>query len=226
MTDPKTALRAVVFANGVMEDWPEDLQISPDKDLIICADGGLKHCLAWGLTPNALIGDMDSAAPDDVARVQDQGAEVLVHPARKDATDLELALDLANDLALERGMDEIIILGALGRRWDMSLANVMLLVRMAEKGTRVSILEGAQRIFCFKGPGSLTITGRPGETVSLIPLTSQAMGVTLHGLEYPLTQAILPLGTSLGVSNVLIGDEGRVELESGCLLVLVGGVEK
>lgn len=210
-------MRAIVFANGELAAWPDRLEINPDQDLIICADGGLTHCLAYGYSPAVVVGDLDSADPEQLNCLAGQGGEIIRHPARKDETDLELALALAK----ERGAEEIIVLGALGRRLDMTLANITLLADPARQGLKVSLLDRNRQAFCLTGPGRMFLTGRPGATVSLIPLSARVTGVTLFDLEYPLNEAVLTIGSSRGVSNVLIGDEAAVEIASGRVIIIV-----
>ena len=147
----------------------------------------------------------------------EQGGEIIRHPARKDETDLELALALAK----ERGVEEIVVLGALGRRLDMTLANITLLADPAWQGLKVSLLDRSRQAYCLTGPGRTPLTGRPGGTVSLIPLSARVTGVTLIGLEYPLNDAVLTIGSSRGVSNVLIGDKAAVRIESGRVIIIV-----
>lgn len=210
-------MRAIIFANGEFAAWPDRLEIRPDRDLIICADGGLTHCLAHGFSPAMVVGDLDSADPDQLADLAEQGGEIIRHPARKDETDLELALALAK----ERGVEEVIVLGALGRRLDMTLANITLLADPAWQGLKVSLLDRSRQAYCLTGPGRTPLTGRPGGTVSLIPLSARVTGVTLIGLEYPLNDAVLTIGSSRGVSNVLIGDKAAVRIESGRVIIIV-----
>ena len=210
-------MRAVIFANGVMERWPVGLVISPAHDLIIAADGGLRHCRKWGFLPCVVVGDMDSVDPADLVALDGVQTEIIRHPARKDETDLELALELAVD----RGADDIVVLAALGARWDMTLANVLLLGASFLQKISVRILEASQELVCLQGGRQIVLCGQPGDILSLLPLTGDAVGVTLRGLDYPLENALLPLGTSQGVSNVFTGKTAQVELQQGLLLITV-----
>ena len=206
-------MRAIIIANGLLTN-PEQARMIPNRDdLIIAADGGCLHCLTLGLTPQVIVGDMDSIPADTLKSFEMTGTEIVRHEARKDQTDLELALQLA----LDRGARQVVVLAALGLRWDMTLANVMLL-GADMKGIDMRLIDGPQEITVIRGGGSLNIHGRPGDTMSLIPIGSEARGVYLEGFEYPLIDATLSLGSTWGISNVLAGELGTIRLEHGLLL--------
>jgi thiamine pyrophosphokinase len=181
-------------------------------DRVICADGGAQHALALGLAPDVVIGDLDSLDDDLQARLEGEGCQVLVHPTRKDETDLELALRYA----IDRGVEEILILGALGGRIDQTLANVLLLALPELEGIKTRIVAGDQEMFLIRGQA--LIEGQVGDTVSLLPIAGDVTGITTKGLEYPLQHGALKFRSTLGVSNVLMAPVARVQVERGLLL--------
>lgn len=207
-------MRAIVFANGQRPSGPLPPWVFTPGALILAADGGAAHCLAHGLAPDVVVGDFDSLPPAELASLAAAGTEVLRHPRRKDFTDLDLALQLA----VERGAEEVLVLGAFGQRWDMTLANVLLGVAPHLAAARCGFVDGSQVLWPLRGPATLTITGRPGDTVSLIALCGDADGLTTAGLEWPLAGQTLVLGSTRGVSNVLVGDLATITLERGLLV--------
>ena len=210
-------MRAIIFANGLMQGWPEKFDLFPDADVIIAADGGLKHCTNKGVAPHLVIGDMDSADPDELVDLEMKGVEVKRFPARKDETDLWLAVRAA----LERKVDEIIILGALGGRWDMTFSNVLLLASPELKQIETRILEGRQELFVLHGGQAARLFGSKGDLLSLMPLTAVVSGLSLTGFEYPLDNETLDLGTTRGISNVFLDAVCSIEFSRGKLLVTV-----
>ncbi len=210
-------MRAVIFANGTLETWPAGFKFSPAADLIIAADGGTHNCLAWKVTPHVVVGDMDSIEPDTLVDLGSRGVEIKPYPPRKDETDLELALKEA----LYRKATEVVILGALGKRWDMSLSNVMLLAAPFLKGIQTRILDDRQEITCLRGCQKAEFKGRPGDVLSLSSLQAPAGGITLNGLEYPLKNATLPVGSTRGISNVFADNTAEVEIKTGYLIVCI-----
>jgi thiamine pyrophosphokinase len=204
-------LRTVIFANGSLNP---PVKLSPG-DFIIAADGGGRHCLALGLVPAVVIGDLDSLTQADLAALKAQGAKIVQFPVRKDFTDLELALSHARSL----GADEILILGALGARWDQTLANVLLPAAFPDLNIR--LVDGNQEFFYIRAGETLTVSGRLGDTLSLLPLGGDAQGITTEKLEYPLHSERLQLGSTRGISNVLLEEEAQISLRTGFLLCVV-----
>lgn len=204
-------MRAVIFANGTIGNSDSVLS---GKDLIIAADGGTHHCLSLSITPDVVIGDLDSLSADDIKGLQIASVEIIRYPAKKDQTDLELALKLA----IDRGADEIVVFGAMGGRWDMSIANILLLAEQNLSGATIRIIDGRHEIMLLQAGKEITFHGKKGDILSLIPLGRDALGITLSGLEYPLKNDVLRFGSSRGISNVLIRNSATVFLKQGLLL--------
>ncbi len=207
----------LIFANGTLEHSPELSGLLRQAEFLIAADGGAGHCVKLGITPDILLGDLDSIDSKILQVYQQQGVPILRHPPQKDATDLELALDLATD----KGARTIWLAGALGGRWDMSLANIMLAASEKYKNLELYLL-GENCSMRILHPGKIhTINGIPDQKVSILPLKSDAHGVTLSGFEYPLTNRTIHFGSSLGVSNIMKFGKGTVQHTEGILLCIL-----
>jgi thiamine pyrophosphokinase len=208
---------AVIFANGDFHSPQLHRPWLPPDAVIIAADGGGRHCRALGLEPDILIGDFDSLPSAEVEALERSGAEVIRYPPEKDSTDLELAIDLA----LARGLNDLIVVGAIGDRWDQSLANFLLLAVKTPVNGRLLYLDGLQEARLVRSGETLRIEGAPGDTVSLIPLAGDAEGLTTRGLAYLLQDERLVYGSTRGVSNVLQATRAEVSVGSGRLVCLV-----
>jgi thiamine pyrophosphokinase len=182
--------------------------------LIICCDGGVRHVQYSGMKPDVIIGDMDSIDPALLASYSTSGIKIIKHPANKDFTDTELALDYALDLKPE----VIFIWGALGGRIDHALANVFLLCRGQEKGIRTCLIDEYGEAFVLEKETSFT--NEIGKTVSLIALSSQVTGINLTGFLYPLQDGTLAMGASRGISNVIADIRAGISIRQGRLLVI------
>ena len=99
------------------------------------------------------------------------------------------------------------------------MANVGLLALPELKGLNVWILEGRQTAFLIHAEAC--ITGKPGDLVSILPICGDALGVSNDGLEWPLHDETLPLGTTRGISNVLLGEQAYIRVREGTLLCVV-----
>lgn len=209
--------RVILLANGDIQDY-ELLRrrLQPLKAAeVIAADGGSRHAPLLGLQVGMLIGDLDSLEP--VARSALAKAGARTHPVspQKDEIDLELALLYA----AEEGATHIVVLGATGGRFDMTLANVLLLTHPRLASVRVELWHGRQSAWLIRPPGG-SVEGRAGDTLSLIPLNGDALGITTYNLAYPLRDESLVFGPARGVSNTLTAPEARLELRSGVLLAV------
>lgn len=209
-------MNCVIFANG---DLSEPINLNPpwdQADLFIATDGGARHCQYLQLTPHLLIGDMDSITPELLDHLVSLGCEIHRFPGRKDKTDLELAIELA----ICRGIRNILIVGAFGGRWDMTIASIMLLANPTSADIVLSLRDGSTDFHRVQAGGELSVHGNPGDLLSLIPLTEDARGVTLEGLEYPLVDEDIQVGSTRGISNLFTGQRATITLRNGMLLVV------
>lgn len=214
---------AIVSANGRISDPSQARRRMQSGDILIAANGGVRHCLNAGVRPDFIIGDLDSLQAAEIQALEEGGSQIVRHPQRKDATDLELALRYAAELAC----DQALVLGGMGGRWDQSIANLLLAAHPDLQNMRIRFLDGPQEAYVIRSGESLQVEGQPGDVVSLIPLAQEAAGITTHGLEYALEDRSLSFATSRGISNVMTEATANVRLGSGALLcvVLHGGAE-
>ncbi len=206
--------KAVIFVNGILEN-PDALPLSfNNDDLIIAADGGLRHIKALNLQPDLILGDLDSANLDDVAAYEKQGCQVEKFPPEKDETDLELALNKAVSL----DFNCIRIVAALGGRLDQTLANIFLLTQPNLAGLDVRLIDNQQEVLVIRQ--AITLNGHQGDRVSLLPLLGPVHGIQTNGLAYPLKDETLYPDKSRGISNQFIKNQATICIRSGLLLCI------
>lgn len=181
---------------------------------LICADGGARHIHALGLTPDLIVGDMDSLDGKLQRAFTTQGSRILRYPEAKDETDSQLALEMAFMMS----PDEIRIYGALGARIDHTLANLTLLTAAADRGIEAHLLDEWCEILLVRRMA--VIVGEIGQTVSLFAFGGDAAGVTLEGFEYPLRDATISVSRPIGISNRLTAAQGTISVESGDLIAV------
>lgn len=191
-------------------------------DLVVAADSGADVALGLGLEVHVLVGDLDSISGAGRRTVEAAGAEVEVHPTAKDETDLDLALRAA----AERGAGEVVVLGGAGGRFDHLLGGVLLLGAEAHRGLTTTAVLGEAVVTVVHGNRPRTVTGAPGDLVSLLAVGGPALGVRTEGLAWALVEETLDAGSSRGVSNVLEGTSATVATTGGVLLVVQPGPER
>lgn len=208
----------VVFADGVAPG-PAALASIGVPLSCFAADGGARHPAALRWPVDVVVGDLDSIDAPLLARLEAAGTRVQRHPVDKDATDLELALELAVDAA-RAVQGRVVVLGVTGDRPDHQLANVLLACSPRWRAVRVVMWLEDTPAFVVWPERPLELRGAPGDLVTLLPIGGAAHGVCTEGLAFPLRDEELFPGTSRGVSNLLAAPLATVSLRAGTLLVL------
>lgn len=213
--------RVLVFSGGAALVPPTSLHLPAgfDAAFVVAADAGAAAALALGLAIDVLVGDLDSI-DDTVLGALDTTTTVERHATDKDATDLDLALTAA----IERGAREICVVDAAAGRLDHFLATLLLLASPRWHGVEMrAVVDGAHVVVV--PPGGRRVVPAPiGRTVSLIAVDA-ATGVSTDGMQYALTEAALPVGVTLGVSNVVTAPGASVAVTTGTVLVVVPAEE-
>lgn len=189
-------------------------QLQAMPDLIIAADAGAGVLMDAGIAFDLALGDFDSLAPPLYETLQESG-RIITYPSRKDFTDTEAALREAVD----RGADEVIILGATGSRLDHFMANLGLLVWAAEEHVTVRLLDDHNEIFLITGPAE--IPARDGWYLSFFPIGGEVPGFSCENVAYPLQDHTLSHGSTLTVSNEFKEGPARVRFAQGKVLVML-----
>ncbi len=192
---------------GVVEDLPQ-------ADLVVAADGGYDTATNLGVAVDVVVGDLDSISTTELPH------RVLVepHPRDKDATDLELALELvARD-----SPDRVVVVGGSGGRLDHELATVALLC--SPRWKRIDEIDWiSQRGRAHVVWRRRVLHGDVGATVTLLAVGGDAEGVHTRGLRWNLEGERLAAGSTRGVSNVMEAPVADIRVGSGCLLVVFPG---
>ncbi|MDE5584155.1 MAG: thiamine diphosphokinase [Ruminococcus sp.] len=197
----------VIFAGG---DFQADGFAMPPADLIICADGGLKHALEVGVKPDAVIGDFDSwkgGFPEN--------SEIIKSPPEKDDTDTMLAVRYA----IGKNCKSITLYGGLGGRFDHAFANVQTLIFAYENGCYMEIV-GDGNILNVQGTGSQTYERRGMRYFSVFSLTEELHISELSGVKYPVSDYIFSQSFPLGVSNEITAEKACVSIKNGLALII------
>lgn len=201
--------KAYIFASGPVSDYNFVSSLLDKDSYILCADGGLEHCLKCGISPDVVIGDMDSYN----GKVDDK--ILIKYPTEKDDTDTSLCIKHA----IEKGYNEIDVFGAIGGRFDHSFANVQLLLYCKERGVNCRLCD-KETVFVVHNE-MVKIPIEKGTTVSMFSLSVKSKNITLKGFKYPLERAKMSNDFPLGVSNISVSEEIEIAVEDGTLLVVI-----
>jgi thiamine pyrophosphokinase len=217
LASPATNLVVVVTGGDRPDpDHIDALDLPVEGRVVVAADSGVAHALALGLDVDVAVGDFDSLDPATLAAVEAAGTRVERHPVAKDATDLELAIDVAIGL----GAGRIVVLGGHGGRLDHFLANALVLAAPQLDAVDVEALVGDAVVSVVRPRQGFRFGGVAGQIVTILPVHGPAEGVRTEGLLYPLRGETLSVGTTRGVSNVLVAEEATVSLTGGVVLVV------
>ena len=209
-------MNAVVVLAG---DFPTGSHIDlllKKADFLVAADGGAEPLLNINVIPDLLIGDMDSISEATKKQLLGSSCEYIVFPRDKDATDAELAIDHV----IAKGAKKITLIGVEGGpRIDHQLASMLLLLSIKYKSVTLCAATSTSQIY---GITDDTIVGdcNNGDTLSILPLVSKAIGVSTTGLLWPLQNTNLHLGSSRSVSNQCTGLSFSVSVTKGSLLII------
>ena len=195
-------MKAFIYVGGEVN--VQNLTEHPKSDnLRIAADGGYNTAEKLGESIDVLVGDLDSITGEIPEKV-----ELIKVPAEKDFSDLQLAINVA----LEKGADEIVIIGGLSGRLDHTLANLALLPTLAAMRVHAHINDGFNRVRYLNSSSTL-IARSHYKYLSLIPISEKLRGVSIEGCKYPLKNATLTKREpTLTISN---------EIEGNCALISV-----
>ncbi|MEO6158844.1 MAG: thiamine diphosphokinase [Ilumatobacteraceae bacterium] len=189
---------------------------------VIAADSGLDHAVAAGLSPDVLVGDLDSISA--AGRMWAYAHDVLIqqHPVDKDATDTALALAHAVEIP---GATDLLVLAGAGDRLDHTVATLAALgnpalaifetVRAVLGETTVNVLH----------PGHVVSIHAPeGTTFSLLALHGPCSGVNVEHARWPLSGADIAATATVGVSNLTLGPPSpptHIAVGGGVLTVVI-----
>lgn len=200
----------LIFTGG---DTPSStvLEELPRPDLVVAADSGYHSAIDLGFSVDVLVGDLDSIGSTEIP----EHVVVDRHHEDKDATDLELALELA----VRDTPARVVVVAGSGGRMDHELATALLLCsqRWEDVDELDWISARARSHIIHRGR---LLHGDIGATLSLISIGGDSVGVTTSGLRWDLNGETLHDGATRGVSNVMRLPVAEVQVSIGCLLAI------
>lgn len=203
----------IITGGNISKEFLQKHLEKSEYSKIIAADRGLEVLNKININPDYIIGDFDSVNKNILE--QYKNIPITYLKPEKDFTDTHMALKYA----MVQGATKITILGAIGTRFDHSIANVHILKEALENNVEAEIIDENNKIKLINKETKIK-KENDYKYVSLISLTTNVCGVTLEGFKYSLENAILNIGESIGVSNEQIGNESTIKLKEGILILI------
>ena len=203
-------MRCYIYVGGAID--AANITQRPDKeDLVIAADSGYDPAPSLGVIPAVMVGDFDSVKEKKIP----DGVEIYRVPAEKDLTDTQLAVEIA----LSRGMRDLVIIGGLSGRLDHTMSNLGLLEHLDKQHVCAVMTDGVNRVRFIRNNSTLVPRGGY-RYLSLIVADDVAKGVEVLGCKYPLKKATLRRTHQYAISNELTGNCAMISVRRGGLFVI------
>ena len=199
--------RCVIVAAGKIDDLSILKRNIYYDDYVIAADAGYTRLKAADIEPELIVGDFDSSDTPE------NETETIVLSPIKDCTDTQYAVSQA----VERGYNDILIIGGLGGRIDHSFANLAVAAEYKLKGVNVELIDDYHRIYILNNE-KRTLTKRD-IYVSVFAFGEPAE-VSLNGFYYKAEKLSLSPYDSVGVSNEIVDETAEITALSGTVLVI------
>lgn len=207
-------MNVVIFAGSKIYDCEYIKEHLNSDDYYVACDGGLDIIDSLNITPNVIIGDLDSVNPDTIKKYKD--TKILEYPPEKDLTDLDITINYCENLNIK--YDEILIFGATNGRADHYIANVFLIEKYYNKGVIIKLIDENNILFVTDKNISVT---KLKKYLSLIPLTNSVI-VSIKGVKYELeNKTVSKFDENLMmVSNEIINNTCTIDIFEGKVLVI------
>lgn len=221
-----SSIDTVIVSGGmIQEDFALDFlkkiqeERKGKKLVLMAADRGLDFFRKNGITPDIADGDFDSLSVEGKKYLENlKDTEIIRLQPEKDDTDTQSTLNLA----IAKGSENILILGATGGRIDHLIGNLGLLTLGKLKGVSVAIADAQNYICLVKSGTILSKAGQFGKYVSFFSAGEAVEGLTLKGFKYPLNNFCLTTADSgLTVSNEIRDDTAQTLMTGECLMMVM-----
>jgi thiamine pyrophosphokinase len=203
--------KIAIIANGSVNNHNMHKEMLKQFNIIICADGGANISRTLEITPNYIIGDMDSIHDSNLTYFKEKNKTKIIKDLNQNKTDLELAISLAQSL----DPSEIIIFGAIGNRIDHTLSNILCLIKI-KKHIKSMIVDDKNTIELIDKNTEI-IEGK-NDLISVIPL-SDVSKLNYTGLKWNVNNINTKSGW-FGISNEILEEKATINFSSGKILLI------
>lgn len=200
--------QAVILADGSFPTHEVPLGYLKKAEMIVCCDGSTRSLVEHGMIPDAIVGDMDSLDKELASEFADR----TFIDGNQETNDLTKAVEWCR----KSGYNDIIILGATGKREDHSVGNISLLTEYS-KYAKVQMITDNGIFLPFHE--SCRIETFKGQQISVFSVNTETE-ITSEGLRFPLVKRRLKNWWEATL-NESTGTSVELEFRGGPLLVFM-----
>ncbi len=200
--------KCIVVANGDFPKKALPLTLLQQADTIIACDGAIGKLEKAGIVPDAIVGDLDSIPQEAFTRYADR-----IHIVQdQEINDLTKAVRFA----LQKGENEVLIIGATGLREDHTLGNISLLMSYAPFFKRIEMLSDYGLFTPLLQSTCLKST--EGQQVSIFSMMPEGE-ITTKGLRWKIEKRRLTEWWQ-GTLNEALSDRFTITLSAGARVLV------
>jgi thiamine pyrophosphokinase len=207
-------MTAAILTSGGMPPLKTALECISQADITICADGAANWAYQNGITPDILIGDMDSIQPHVLEALKTR-CETVYLEVKKDDTDTHAAAKLAK----AKGADTAVIIGGTGGRLDHAMANINVLAWLEASGISARMEGSMETVRIVKD--KLIFDAESGTYFSVFPFENGTLISCRNGVEYPLERHRIDSRSTLTVSNRVTTPQAEIIVHKGTAIVMI-----
>lgn len=202
-------MTCLIISGGQFCELPAGIEY----DYVIACDHGYNHAKQLNITPDLIIGDFDS-----YIGTIDEATDISIekHPVMKDDSDTMLAIKHA----LSKGYNNIIIICAMGGRFDHSYANIQSMAYVANHGGTCTLYADKDIMQVLSGPNTISINKKTSYSLSLFSVTDTCTDLCISGSSYDVKNVELTNTFPLGLSNHIEAESAQISIGSGILLIV------
>lgn len=206
MNQTKFKSKVVILCDGSFPKHPIPLSYLKNATQIICCDGAADKLIKFGMTPNYIVGDLDSVSE----KTKTDFANCIVRNNDQETNDQTKAVEFV----VKNNIKNVVILGATGKREDHTIGNIALLLDYAHKLNVISVSNSGIFRPILK---SQEFESFKGQQVSIFSVGTP-VAITSKNLKYPLNNAILD-SWWMGTLNECISNSFSLEFAVGRIIV-------
>jgi len=176
-----------------------------EYEKVIGVDSGVEHLNKFAITPDLIIGDLDSIDKNLLTESAKKNIEIIKYPKNKDQTDFEIALDYAQKLEFE----SIDIIGGENGEID-HLLSIFMTISINKCSDKTTWFYGKQKILF--NPKSISIN--LNQIFSLIPL-SNIKNLNISGAKWNLQNKNIDFGSTRTLRNESVERLIKISCDEG-----------